>query len=99
MTPRETTKLLVRLNQVLENWLDKVIPTGDHTLHIVLLVLNGTQQHRVGQVVHFRYTPTRRTKQNTLRLGRALNDVIRGPQKLSDELRLVAIKGPLEVRC
>ena len=64
----------------------------------MLLVLNRPQQHRIGQVVHLRHTPTGRTEQRALRLSRTLDDVFWGPHELSDEFRLVAIEGPLEVR-
>ena len=47
MTPGKSTELLVRLDQILENRFNKVIPASDDTLHIVLLVLYGTQQHRI----------------------------------------------------
>ncbi len=98
MTPRETTELLMRLHQILENRLDKIVPAGRHALHVVLLVLDRTQQHGIGQVVHLRHPPTRRTEQRTLRLGRTLDDVFWSPQKLSDEFRLVLVKGALQVR-
>jgi len=64
----------------------------------VLLILHWPEQNGIGQIHHFGNAAAGWPKKDPLRLGRAINDVFRRSEVLADQLRLVLIEGPLQVR-
>ena len=76
----------------------KLFAPGDDALHVVLLVLHRAQQHGVRQVDHLRHAAARRTEEHALALGRTVDDVFGRAEVLANQLRLVLVERPLEVR-
>ena len=99
VTPRQLSEILVSLFQELQNRFGKVIAARHHALHVVLLVLDGAKQHRIGEIDHRRHAPALRAKQNALALGRTIDDVIRRAQIFPEQLGFVLVEGAFEVRC
>ena len=83
VTTGQPTKFGVRLFKELQDVLREVVTTGHDPLHVVLLVLNRTEEHWVGEIDHPRHATTGRSVQRPLCLGRALDDVIRIPEELT----------------
>ena len=74
-----------------------MIAPRDDALHVVLLVLHGTEEHGVGEIDHPRHAPARRPEQRPLTLGRTLDDVVRRAEVFANEGCFVLVEGPLEM--
>ena len=94
----QLAELLVRLLEELQNRLGEVVAAGDDALHVVLLVLHRAEQHRVRQVDHLRHAAALRAEELALARGRAVDDVVGRAEVLANQLRLVLVERPLEVR-
>jgi hypothetical protein len=64
----------------------------------VFLVLHRAEQDGVGEVHHLGNAAAGGSKQNALRLGGAVDDVVGRAEVLADQLRLVLVEGALQVR-
>ena len=93
----QLAKILVRVFEELQNRLGEVVAPRHDALHVVFLVLHRPQQNRIGQVHHLGNAAPRRPKQNALRLGRAVDNVVRRAEVLANQLRLMLVEGPLQV--
>ncbi len=76
----ELGKLLIALLQRTENMLIEIVPARYGSVHMMLLILHRTEQYRVFQVHHLRYTSALRSEEFALRFGRAINLIIWSPQ-------------------
>ena len=99
VAPRQAAEFLVSVLEEGENRLDEVVAPGHDALHVVLLVLHRPEEHWIRQVDHLRHAAARRAEQRALRLGRSLDDVLRRTEELPEKVGLVAVEGPLKVRC
>ena len=95
---RQLAEILPGRLEEVEDRLDEVVAPGDDALHVVLLVLHGTEKHGIGQIDHLRHAAARRAEQLALALGRAVDDVVGRAEVLADQLRLVLVERPLEMR-
>jgi hypothetical protein len=82
---RQRREVAIRVVEEVEDRLDEVVPARHHALHVVLLVLHRTEEHRVGEVDHLRHATARRAEQDALALGGTFDDVLRGAEVLADE--------------
>ena len=94
----ELAEVLVRSFEELQNRLGKVVAPRHDALHVVFLVLHRPEQDGVGQVHHLGNAAARGSKQNALRLGGAVDDVVGRAEVLADQLGFVLVKGALQVR-
>jgi len=95
---RQLRERFVRLDERLEDRLGEMIAPRDDALHVVLLVLHGTEEHRVGEIDHARHAPARRPEQRPLALGGALDDVVGRSEIFANECCFVLVERPLEMR-
>ena len=82
----EPAELPIRVLEELQDRLDKVVPPGDDTLHVVLLVLDRAKEHGVRQVDHLRHAVAFRTEEDALTLRRAVDDLLGCAEEFSNEL-------------
>ena len=93
----EHSELVVGVLKEAEDRLVEVVAACDHAVHVVLLVLDGTEEHRVLEIDHGRHPATGGTEEHALGLGRTLDDVVGSAQKLTQQIGLGLVEGPLEV--
>ena len=79
-------ELLAALLDEAKDRLVEIVAPGHHAVHVVLLVLHRAKQHRVFQIHHLRHPPARRPEQLALRLGGAVDRVVRRPEVLAQQL-------------
>ncbi len=97
-TPRQRGELLVR---PLEKPLHRLVErraVGDDAVHVVLLVLHGPEEHRVGEIDQARHATAGRAEQGPLGVSRALDEVVGRAQELANQRGLVHEERALEVR-
>ena len=92
------SEIFVGLFQELQNRLREIIAARHDALHVVFLILHGTEEHGVRQVDHARHAPALRAKQNALAFGRTIDHVVRRAQIFAHQFRLVLVEGALQVR-
>ena len=63
----------------------------------MFLVLHRAEQDGIGQVHHLGNAAARGSKENALRFGRAVDDVVGRAEVFADQLRLVLVEGALQV--
>ena len=90
--------LAALLNEAKDGFVE-IITTRHHAVHVMLLILHRPKEDGVLQVQHLRHAPPRRAKEFALRIGRALNDVIRRAEKFPQQVCLRRAIHPLRVRC
>ena len=66
----------------------EVVPACHDAVHVVFLVLDGPEQHRVLHVHHLRHPAAARTEQLPLGGGRAVDQILGGAEVFTQELRL-----------
>ncbi|MCG3162480.1 MAG: hypothetical protein JMDDDDMK_03735 [Acidobacteria bacterium] len=89
---------MVSLFQKIQNRFGEVIAPGDNALHVMLLVLNRTEQHRILQINHRRHAAAARAKESPLAFGRAINDVVGRAEELAYEFGLALVERALQMR-
>ena len=94
----EFGELLVGVFKESENRLGEVVAPRHHALHVVFLVLHRAEQNGIGEVHHLGDAAAGGAEENALRLGGAVDDVVGRAQVFADQLRLVLVKGALQVR-
>ncbi|MDZ4802674.1 MAG: hypothetical protein SGI92_31315, partial [Bryobacteraceae bacterium] len=97
VTACELSEVLVSLFQELQYGLGEVVPPRHNALHIVLLVLDRAQKHRVCQVDHGGNPAAFLAEEYPLALGGAVNHVVGCAQILANQLRLVLVERPLQM--
>ena len=73
----ELGEFLAALLDEAQDRLVEIVASGHHAVHVVLLVLHRPEQDRILQVHHLWHTAARGAEQLALRLGGAVNRVIR----------------------
>ncbi len=81
-----------------ENRLREVVAARHNALHVMLLILHGTEKDGVRQVDHARHAPPLRAKQDALAFGRTIDHVVRRAQIFAHQFRLVLVEGALQMR-
>src|SRR2546426_12370732 len=94
---RQLAELFVSLLEELENRLGEVVPAGDDALHVMLLVLNRTEEHGVREIDHARDAAAPGTEENTLALGRTVDHVVGRTEEFPNQRRFVLVKRPFEM--
>ena len=97
MPSGEFTELGICVSKEAENRLVEVVAACDDAVHVVLLVLYRTEQHRVLEIDHRRHPTPGRTKEQTLRLGGRFDRVIGRTEELPQQLRLGHVEGSLQM--
>ena len=98
VTAGQLAEILVRRLEEIEDRLDEVVAARDDALHVVLLVLHGAEEDGVREVDHLRHAAALGPEEHALALGGAVDDVVGGAEVLANQLRLVLVERPLEVR-
>ena len=99
VTTGEPAELFVGFFQKLQDRFGEVVAAGDHSLHVVLLILHRTKEHWIGQINHARDAATLGTEQEPLAFGRAVDDVFRRSEEFSNQCRFVLVERSLQMRC
>ena len=86
MAAGELAEVLVGVFQELQNRLGEVVPARDDAVHVVFLVLDGTEEDGVGEVHHFGNAAAGGSKEGALRGGGAVDDVFRRTEILADQV-------------
>ncbi len=94
----EASELYIGLFEEPEDVLGEVVPACNDAVHVVLLVLDGSEKHGVREIDHRRNTASRRPEEHALGFGGALDDVIRCAEEVSHEAGLMLVEGAFEVR-
>ena len=94
----QVAEIVIRVSEEVEDGLGEVVAARDHALHVVLLVLDRTQEHRVGKIDHPRHAAAGGAEQRTLARRRALDHVVGRAEVFANQLRLVLVERPLEMR-
>ena len=98
MTTRQLAELLVGVVEETEDRLIEIVAPGDDAVHVVLLVLHRTEEHRILQVDHRRHPAPSGTEEQPLGFCGALDDVVGSTEKLAQQVRLSFVEGPFQVR-
>ena len=94
----QLAEVLVGVFEEFENRLGEVVAAGDDALHVVLLVLHGTEEHGIGEVDHFRHAAAPRPEEHALALRRTLDHIVGRSEIPPDQLRFVLVERSLEMR-
>ena len=93
----ELTEFPVGVGEEPEDGLVEVVPAGDHTIHVVLLILNRAEQNRMLQVHHLRQAAAGRTEELLLCRCGAVDSVVGRAEEVAQQLRLGGEVGPFRV--
>ena len=93
----QLAEIFVRVFKETQDRLGKVVAARDHALHVVLLILHGPKQDGVGEVDHLGHAAARRSEENALRLGGAVDHIVGRAEVLANQLGLVLVEGALKV--
>ena len=84
MTPGEQFKFFASLFNETKNRLAEIIAARDDTVHVVFLILHGTEQNRILQIHHLGNTAAFWAKQFALRRSWALDHFVGRAEKLAE---------------
>ena len=80
-----------------EDGLGEVVAASDDAIHVVLLILDRSDQGRVGEINDLGDTATGRAEEDLLGLGRAFDDVVGRTEEFAEQFGFVLEEGALEV--
>src|SRR5262245_43444138 len=86
-SPGKLSEFIISLFEKLKARFIEIISARDHSVHVVLLVLDRTEQNWIFQIHHFRHTAAFWPEELTLGRCWTINCLVRSAEELTQQVR------------